>query len=211
MFERIEPLYHNMEKEYKKDDGINIEMLEESMMRYRAFIKRLKKLNVKGKYMEIGSGSGILAVALARENPDIEITAMEVSRSVTRSARKYAEKNNLQEKIHFIEGDAGSEKTIGILGKFDLIYSTYSLHHWKDPVKVIRNCFNALTEDGVFFIHDLRRAWWLYCMPFKDGFFNSIRAAYNKTELISILRSADVKQYQIQNDFPFMLSVICKK
>jgi hypothetical protein len=48
-------------------------------------------------------------------------------------------------------------------------------------------------------------------MPFKDGFFNSIRAAYNKTELISILRSADVKQYQIQNDFPFMLSVICKK
>jgi len=211
MFGRIEALHHNMEKEYEKDDGINTEMLGESMMRYRAFIKRLKKLKVKGKYMEIGSGPGVLAVTLARENPDIEITAMEISGSVTRAARKYAEKNNLQSKIHFIEGDAGSEKTIGSLGKFDLIYSTYSLHHWKDPVKVIRNCFNVLTEDGILFIHDLRRAWWLYYMPFNDGFFKSIRAAYNKYELISILRSAGVKQYQIQYDFPFMLSIICKK
>jgi len=48
-------------------------------------------------------------------------------------------------------------------------------------------------------------------MPFNDGFFKSIRAAYNKHELISILRSAGVKQYQIQYDFPFMLSIICKK
>jgi len=110
MFERIEALHHNMEKEYEKYDGINTEMLEESMMRYRAFIKRLKKLNVKGKYMEIGSGPGVLAVTLARENLDIEITAMEISGSVTRAARKYAEKNNLQSKIHFVEGDAGSEK-----------------------------------------------------------------------------------------------------
>jgi SAM-dependent methyltransferase len=110
-----------------------------------------------------------------------------------------------------VEGDVENEKTISSLGRFDLIYSTYSLHHWEDPVKVIRNCLKSLTDNGVLYIYDLRRAWWLYYLPVKNGFFKSIRAAYNKIELIKMLESAGLRNYRIQSDFPFMHSLICKK
>lgn len=211
MFERKQEQHQDMEKYYKKDIEHVPEDSEKSMMRYRAFLKRLKSLNIRGRYLEIGSGLGILSNVIAMENPDIEITALEMSGAITRAAKKYADSKKTLSKIRFIEGDAENEKVISGLGKFNLIYSTYSLHHWKDPKKVISNCLSALAEDGILYIHDLRRVWWLYWIPSKNGFFKSIRVAYNRTELIKMLESMDLENYSIQPDFPFMNSVICKK
>lgn len=211
MFERKQEQHQDMEKYYEEDIDHGIEKAEKSMMRYRAFLKRLKKLGIKGRYLEIGSGFGILADAIVQENPDIEITALEISGTMIRAAKRYAGKKKNLFKIRFVEGDAENEKTIRSLGKFDLIYSTYSLHHWKDPVKVISNCLNALTDNGVLYIYDLRRVWWLYCIPAENGFFKSIRAAYNKIELMKMLESMGLRNYRIQSDSPFMQSLVCKK
>jgi len=130
---------------------------------------------------------------------------------MTRTAKKEVNKNGLQNRIRFIQGNAENEELIGDLGKFNLIYSTFSLHHWKDPMKVIRNCLNALTQDGVLFLYDLRRVWWLYSLPIHNGFLDSIRAAYIKTELQQMVESIGVENYEIKSEFPFMQLIICKK
>jgi ubiquinone/menaquinone biosynthesis C-methylase UbiE len=39
----------------------------------------------------------------------------------------------------------------------DLVISTFSLHHWTDPVKVLNEIDRVLKPGGVFYVFDLRR------------------------------------------------------
>ena len=108
-------------------------------------------------------------------------------------------------------GDAADAGLLQSLGKFDLIYSTYSLHHWENPRQVIDNLMTALADDGVLFIHDLRRVWWLYWVPSQSGFFRSIRGAYVKEEVAEMLAGFNPESYEIKNELPFLLSLIIWK
>jgi tRNA G46 methylase TrmB len=90
MFERKQEQHQDMEKYYKEDIDHIPEKAEKSMMRYRSFLKRLKTLDIKGRYLEIGSGLGILTAFIAQREPDIEITALEVSKAMTKAAKKIA-------------------------------------------------------------------------------------------------------------------------
>jgi hypothetical protein len=69
----------------------------------------------------------------------------------------------------------------------------------------------GLTDDGVLFIHDLRRVWWLYWVPSQSGFFRSIRGAYIREEVEEMLTGFSPETYDIKNEMPFLLSVIVKK
>ena len=111
---------------------------EQSMMRYKAFLKRLQQVGMKGKYLEIGAGPGILATLIANENPDIEITAVELSSSMITVGQEYVKSKSTEKQITFVQGNANDGDLLKTLGKFDLLYSTYALHHWDDPEKVIR-------------------------------------------------------------------------
>ena len=97
-------------------------------------------------------------------------------------------------------GDAEDKGLIQSLGTFNLIYSTYTLHHWENPRKVIDNLMERLTDNGILFLHDLRRVWWLYCIPLQSGFFTSIRGAYIATEIEEILRGLNPECYEIRNE-----------
>ena len=49
-------------------------------MMYGSFLKHVKSLDVKGgEYLEVGAGPGILAAMIAEDNPDVHITAVEIS------------------------------------------------------------------------------------------------------------------------------------
>ena len=108
-------------------------------------------------------------------------------------------------------GDAADSELVQSLGTFDLIYSTYPLHHWENPGKVIENLMASLTEDGVLFLHDLRRVWWLYWIPSQSGFFKPIRGAYIAPEIEDLLKGFSPECYEIRNEIPFLLSVIIRK
>ena len=69
----------------------------------------------------------------------------------------------------------------------------------------------ALADEGVLYIYDLRRVWWLYWVPASSGFLNSIRAAYMSRELREMLRDLRIERYEIRNVFPFMQSVVIRK
>lgn len=70
-------------------------------------------------------------------------------------------------RVRFIEGSEDDRSLLAHLGKFDLVYSTISLHHWKYPVKAIRSMFQALREGGMMILHDLKRVSWLYMLHFR--------------------------------------------
>lgn len=187
------------------------EIAQKSALRYRDFLNNIKSLNIKGKYLDVGAGPGIQAGMIVQNDPDVEITALEISADMVTIGEDYLKSKGLQDRIQFVIGDATDEGLIKGLGKFDLVYSAYSLHHWKNPRKVIDNCMKGVADNGFLFIHDLRRVWWLYWIPIKNGLFNSIRAAYVGREIEEMLEGFNPECYEINNEFPFMHSVIIRK
>ena len=193
------------------DDARNYaESAKKSMMRYKAFLANLQSLNIKGKYLEVGVGPGVLTVEIARTYPGVEITALELLPDMVTVGREYVAENKLDNRIKFVVGDVEDEKFLHSLGEFDLVYSTYSLHHWANPDKAIINLYSAVNKSGMLYIYDLRRVWWLYWIPIKNGFFNSIRSSYLLDEIRLMLRELGTQNTEIRKEFPFMQSIFVK-
>ncbi|MBT6461975.1 MAG: peptide chain release factor N(5)-glutamine methyltransferase [Opitutae bacterium] len=71
------------------------------------------------KILELGTGSGVIALSLARMFPKAEIIATDISRDALTVAERNSEDQGLSEQISFIESDWFE----GIDGNFDLIVS----------------------------------------------------------------------------------------
>ena len=184
---------------------------EKSTRRYMAFLDHLEKLDVEGRVLDVGAGPGILTATVAQIYPDIELTALEISASMVTVGKDHLQNKGLQNRINFVVGDATDANLLQSLGQFDLIFSTYTLHHWDNPRRVIDNLTGILADNGVLFLHDLRRVWWLYWIPSQSGFIKSIRGSYVREEIEEILTGINPACYEIKNDIPFMQSVIIRK
>ena len=82
-------------------------------------IKIAKKINSR-KVLDLCTGSGAIAVSLAKYLPQAEITAIDISNDALKIAKKNAISNNVQNQITFISSDMFTN-----LGeeKFDIIVS----------------------------------------------------------------------------------------
>jgi len=179
---------------------------------YKALLKDIHSLQISGHYLEVGAGTGILATMVAKANPNIMITAVDLSPDMVAMANGYIEEHNLRDRIHCAVADVNDAMVMEGLGAFDLVYSAFSFHHWENPKKSLTNLWNVLKTDGVFYIYDLKRVWWLYFFPLFGGFFESMRASYMPNEIGSFFDELDIKDYKIRTVFPFfMQSVIAWK
>jgi SAM-dependent methyltransferase len=181
-----------------------------STIRYRDFLNKLKKLDLGGRYLEVGPGPGILAAMIAAQVPGVQITGLEQSPDMAEVGREYVAGKGLGDRIRFVVGDAMDADLIASLGTFDLVYSTYSLHEWDDPRRVIAGLLPAIADGGALFLHDLRRVWWLYWLPSRSGFFTSIRAAYTPGEVRVMFREAGLSRHEVK-PILFMLAAIAWK
>lgn len=82
-------------------------------------IKIANKINAK-KILDLCTGSGAIAVSIAKYIKDSELTAVDISKEALRIAKKNAKNNDVENQITFIESDLF--KTIKNT-KFDMIIS----------------------------------------------------------------------------------------
>ena len=181
-------------------------------LQYQGLLGDIKALAVEGDYLEVGAGPGILTAMMAEDNPDITITALDLSPEMVTAGRGYIKEKGLEHKIRYFLGDVGDRRVMDGLGEFDVVYSAFSLHHWKDPIESIGNLLNAVKANGVLCLYDLKRVWWLYFLPIGGGFIESIRASYMPSEVEGILQELRIREFKIKTLFPFfMLSMIAWK
>jgi 2-polyprenyl-3-methyl-5-hydroxy-6-metoxy-1,4-benzoquinol methylase len=187
------------------------ELKKSSKARFLHFLSSLKKLNISGKYLEIGCGPGILTKMIARQHPTVIIIANDISTEMIELAKQDLDEE-LKTRIKYMVGNACKIESLKDLGKFDLIYSTFTMHHWENAKIAIQNLYSMLKENGLLYIHDLKRVFWLYYIKSQNGFFSSIRASYKPREIREILNNIGINTYKIKTIFPyFMQAIVIKK
>jgi SAM-dependent methyltransferase len=181
---------------------------------FRAFLAELthqQKRNqsiLNGRFLEIGSGPGFLTEIIANRYPQAEINAVELSPDMIEVAKTTVNRTQTSSRVRFLEGSIDDRSFMVHLGKFDLVYSTFSLHHWGNPINAIKHMYRALREGGLMILHDLKRVFWLYALPSRNGFISSVRAAYRPDELEHMMTMAKIKDFRIKTPFPYFWHTI---
>ncbi|MCA9235727.1 MAG: peptide chain release factor N(5)-glutamine methyltransferase [Planctomycetales bacterium] len=73
------------------------------------------------RVLDVGTGSGAIAVCLAKQHPTAQVTAVDVSPAALAVARRNAEKHDVAQRIEFLESDLLAAVDAGV--QFDLIAS----------------------------------------------------------------------------------------
>ena len=186
--------------------------MQKKMARFylNGFLRIMEDQNKNGKFLEIGSGPGYQTVEIIKRFPGTQVTALEPSSDMIKVATGYSQSQGTSNGLTFVKGAVEDNGLIQNLGTFDLIFSTFSLHHWEEPIKAMRNLYGALKPGGVILIYDFERHWFTYYLPIKKGIAESIRASYTPKEIASMLSAIKMKHYDVQRHFPYISISIIK-
>jgi len=165
---------------------------------FRDFFSKFDQIKTVGRFLEVGPGPGYQTVLVCKKYSPGELIGLEYSKDMINVAEKYFAGKGTSDRIKYVYGPVEDSDLIKSLGKFDVIYSTFSLHHWKDPLKGINNLFDALSDNGTMFIYDFVRGGLLYYLPLRKGLWESVRASYKKEEIEEFLRELNIKDYTIR-------------
>mgnify|MGYP003589440580 CR=1 FL=1 len=170
---------------------------------FKDFFSKFDLLSKTGRFLEVGPGPGYQTGIVAERYKPTEIVGLEYSSDMIRVAEEYIKSKRL-ENIRFVNGAVEHTALIQSLDKFDLIYSTFSLHHWTNPTIGIKNLYESLNENGTLFIYDFFRGGIFYYVKIKRGIWESIRASYVPEEIKNILKDLDIANYKINKSGLYM-------
>ena len=122
---------------------------------YRAVAEDVVAETKSGELLEIGSGTGHLAVEIGRRARDLEITTMDDSANVVRLAESRIHAAGLGRQIKVALGNV---KEIPFpSGSFDVAISLGAFHRWRAPDLVLDEIYRVLKSGGIALIYDVRR------------------------------------------------------
>ena len=122
---------------------------------FQGFAESALRMGVrKGRVLDVGTGSGWIAIRLARLTPNLRIDAIDLSRSMIDLARL----NARREGIANIEFSIGDAKRIPYDDHtFDLVICHQLLHQLPEPVVALREINRVARPHGAIRVRDVRR------------------------------------------------------
>ena len=90
----------------------------------------------------------------------------------------------------------------------DVVFSFASLHLWKDPIKVFKECKRICKKNGSIIIVDTNRyanegqiSFVLQTMQNgAEGFMSSLKASYNKEEIIALFEKGELQGWTVEQE-----------
>lgn len=107
-----------------------------------------------GVVLDVGTGPGVLLVEIARRRPDLRLTGIDLSADMIaaagRNLRKFGERADAQvADVTALPFEDGS---------FDLVVTSFSLHHWDDPEAAVPELARVLKPGGELRVYDFGSA-----------------------------------------------------
>jgi len=157
------------------------------------------------RLLELGSGSGRLAIEIKRKHPGVAIEAVDADTAMVSRAKRNAAGANVD--ISVREADI---TRLPELGTFDRVYSTMVFHHLLPPAKhaALATARRVLRSDGQFVVGDFGRPrdllqWALFSWiqqpldgyantaPHRDGRYErAVRDAFGHVRSAAVMRTA---------------------
>ena len=107
----------------------------------------------QGTLLDIGTGPARLLLKLHQQSPGMRLVGIDASAAMVTQAKQNVAKAGLSE---FIEVKEGSANHIPFPDQyFDIVVSTVSMHHWKQPETCLNEIYRVLKDNSFALIYDL--------------------------------------------------------
>jgi len=206
------------------NEGIQGEVTVELFNQYARFMRDRGWNNVSsfaaagitgGHVLEIGPGPGYIGLEWLKLFPDAELTGIEISPAMIKTAQQNAAEYGFEKKTSYVQGNCMTMPFAAC--SFDAVFSNGSFHEWEDPGRALNEIYRVLKNGGLFCICDLRRnlsflkkQMMYYSVKTKEirpWFISSLNAAYTVPELEEIARKSPFSDFSVTELF----SGICIK
>jgi len=102
-----------------------------------------------GTILDLGSGTGYLAIEIAKRAPNLQVYGIDLSRQMVKIARRHAKGID---NARFVFGNVSQLPFKD--NSIDLVVSTGASHHWKTPRMVFDECYRVLKTGKEAWIYD---------------------------------------------------------
>jgi SAM-dependent methyltransferase len=107
----------------------------------------------RSRIIDLGAGTGTATLALARQLPDAEVIAVDVSESMLEHIRRKAQALGVADRVRTVQADL--DQPWPAVGPADLVWAAASLHHMADPARALTQAFGALRPGGLFVVTEI--------------------------------------------------------
>lgn len=198
---RREPLEHTVFQDMEAVRRYDREIKTWSRYVAKSVVSVIKKWgSVEPTILDVGSGTGRLAVEVARAVPGAQLVGIDLSEAAIQVGMENAEAGQVGSRVSFERGDAENMPFQDRM--FDVVISSNTLHLVKHPVKMFDEIQRVLSPKGKFLISDFRRSWLAI-------FVGHFRASYAPHEVEELLRKSELSNWEVQDRF-FWLTIISK-
>ena len=135
--------------------------------RINANLQIFQSSNPQIRLLDVGTGSGCIALALKQQHPEWEVTGLDISAEALKVARENAERNGLE--VRWLQADILTDE----IGRYDLIVSNPPYIAEEERAGMDRNVLDYEPHSALFVpdddplrfyrrIAEIRRATWLF-------------------------------------------------
>ena len=161
----------------------------------------------QGMCLDLGTGPGRVALEIARQRPGLRMVGLDLAAHMIRRANTRA--GAAQAICRSLWSQADAHLLPFADGSFDLVISTFALHHWEDPLRIFGEISRVLAPGGRYYLADLNREVDLVqrlfaygsipvaSLPFGSylgygGYYESVRAGYTQSDLQVLLEESSL-------------------
>jgi ubiquinone/menaquinone biosynthesis C-methylase UbiE len=179
-------------------------MLKEERAPDARLVERVARLGVsEGRALDVGSGSGHAAIALARRLPGLEVVGVEASAIAVAQARRAAAAAGLADRVRFLVGDP---KRLPFRScAFDLVTCDATLRRLSAALPALNEMSRVLRDDGALIVRDLCRRRGLGALlrglavppSRRVASASSVRGQWTEAELTDLLRRSTLRRARL--------------
>ncbi|MBW3014561.1 class I SAM-dependent methyltransferase [Candidatus Woesearchaeota archaeon] len=160
------------------------------------------KLN-SGKILDIGCGFGGLIKNIHQQKPSFSFVGIDLSKAMLSMARKFCK--GIDVKFYQKEADKTGFKS----ESFDLIVCKDTIHHFKNPVTILKEMYRLLRKGGYIHMVDIKRNTdediiHRLCQHIANTnvlhaiqYLDSAQAAYTIQEMKQLFKKAGIMNFKI--------------